>query len=92
MQATQATTDEIAEVLADTREAWSAFQEQVATLKARMRAHPEFGSQMDRIEAYGALDGRDEGGGQSMEGWLTEIADELAIVASAEEMDEEAAR
>ena len=87
-----ATTDEIGEILADARNAWADFQELVATLKAGMRQHPDLVPQLERIEAYGALVGRDEGAGQSMEGWLDEIADELAIVASAESMEEGDAR
>ena len=89
---TPTTLDEIAELLADVREVWGEFQEQVDQLKAAMRRSPALHLQLERIEAYGALEGRDEGAGQSMEGWLDEIAAEIEIEKSAAEMDEEDAR
>ena len=57
------------------RTAWLAYQERVDALKEALRrsTHPGLAFELQRIEAYGALAGRDEGMGQSRAGWLDEI-------------------
>ena len=57
------------------RIAWHAYQQMVRELKGALRAsaHPGLAFELKRIEAYDALVGRDEGMGQSMDGWLDEI-------------------
>ena len=50
-------------------------QERVAELKRALRAsgHPDLRFELEQIEAYDALAGRDQGVGQSVAGWLDEI-------------------
>ena len=83
---------ELQELLAKARDAWAFFQADVAALKDAMHTIPEMEPQLRRIEAYGALVGRDEGMGQSMEGWLDEIAEEIRIGYDAANMQEGDAR
>ncbi|MGC8634839.1 MAG: hypothetical protein ACP5VP_09265 [Candidatus Limnocylindrales bacterium] len=66
---------EVLDTLPAARAAWLAYQERVDELKQALRAsdHPGLRFELARIEAYGALEGRDEGMGRSMEGWLDEI-------------------
>ena len=82
--------DKLADLLEDAREAWSEYQERVEDLMREMRHSASNGiaHQVRRIEAYGALGGRDEGMGQSMVGWLDEIADEIRIERDAADMEE----
>ena len=68
------TTDETMDALIDARKAWDAWQEAWADLKRTMRAAD---LSTVRIEAYQAGTGYDEGGGQSMEGWLDEIEQQI---------------
>ena len=68
-------TGEVLDALEAARKAWAGYQEQVAELKQALRAsgHPRLRFELERIAAYDALVGRDEGMGQSMDGWLEEI-------------------
>ena len=83
---------ELQELLAKARDAWAFFQADVEALKQAMAQTPELAGELRRIEAYGALVGRDEGMGQSMEGWLDEIAEEIRIGYDAANMQEGDAR
>ena len=67
--------DEVIDAVGAAREAWEEYLERVHELKAAMRRcqSSEVQFELDRIEAYDALVGRDEGMGQSMTGWLEEI-------------------
>jgi hypothetical protein len=67
--------DEVLDAVEAARAAWTEYQERVAELQQALRAsdHPGLRFELRRIEAYAALIGRDEGMGQSMEGWLDEI-------------------
>lgn len=66
---------EVLDAIAASRAAWDAYQARVDELKEVLRrsAHPGLAFELERIEAYDALVGRDEGMGQSMDGWLDEI-------------------
>lgn len=68
---------EVLDAVEAARDAWAEFQDRVDALKEVLRAsdHPGLRFELARIEAYDALVGRDEGIGQSMEGWLDEIAE-----------------
>ena len=71
------TTDKAGELrdeLDDVREAWGAWTEQWAAFGRLLRAG---GYNTDRLDAYRVGTGFDEGGGQSMEAWLTEIETDL---------------
>ena len=69
------TADEVIDAAEAAREAWQEYLERVDDLKAAMRAsdRQEVRFELERVEAYDALVGRDEGMGQSMAGWLDEI-------------------
>ncbi len=70
------TNDEVREAVAAAREAWNEYQERVAELKQVLLANrrdPAIAFELERIQAYDALVGRDEGMGISMAGWLDEI-------------------
>jgi hypothetical protein len=69
--------DEVLGAVEAARAAWTEYQERVAELKQALRAsdHPGLRFELERIEAYAALVGRDEGMGMSMAGWLDEIAE-----------------
>ena len=57
------------------RLAWHPYQQTVNGLKGALRASdlPGLAFELQRIAAYDALAGGDEGMGQSMDGWLDEI-------------------
>ena len=88
------TFDELADLVEESRDAWREYQATIENLMPAMRHSPSNGiaHEVRRIEAYGALVGRDEGMGQSMEGWLDEIADEIRIERDAADMAEGDAR
>ncbi len=67
--------DDVLDAVETARAAWAAYQARVDELKQALResVNPALALELRRIEAYGALVGRDEGMGQSMEGWLDEI-------------------
>ncbi|HSW42626.1 MAG TPA: hypothetical protein VLM76_08975 [Patescibacteria group bacterium] len=65
---------ELREELDDVREAWRAWTEQWAAFGRALRAGAY---NTDRLDAYQVGSGFDEGGGQSMEGWLSEIEADL---------------
>jgi hypothetical protein len=69
-----ADTDTVADALEEARRAWSDWQDAWANVQQGMRAAD---MSTARIEAYRVGTGYDEGGGQSMEGWLDEIEDDL---------------
>jgi len=58
---------ELRDELEDVREAWREWTEQWAAFGRTLRAG---GYNTDRLDAYKVATGCDEGGGQSMEGWL----------------------
>ncbi len=60
--------------LEDVREAWREWIEQWAGFQRTLR---HGGYNTCRLDAYGVGAGSDEGGGQSMEGWLSEIESDL---------------
>lgn len=60
--------------LEDVREAWREWTEQWEAFQRTLR---HGGYNTDRLDAYGVGTGSDEGGGQSMEGWLSEIETDL---------------
>ena len=60
--------------LEDVREAWREWTEQWEAFQRTLR---HGGYNTYRLDAYGVGTGSDEGGGQSMEGWLTEIETDL---------------
>jgi hypothetical protein len=65
----------VLDAVAAARTAWDAYQARVDELKQALResVNPALAFELRRIEAYDALVGRDEGMGQSMEGWLDEV-------------------
>jgi hypothetical protein len=63
------TFDAVADALEEARRAWSDWQDAWTGLQRAMRSA--------RIDAYRVGTGYDEGGGQSLEGWLDEIEDAL---------------
>ena len=65
---------ELRDELEDVREAWREWTEQWAAFGRTLRAG---GYTTDRLDAYRVGTGFDEGGGQSMEGWLAEIETDL---------------
>jgi hypothetical protein len=67
-----ATRDAVADALDDARRAWSDWQDAWTGVQRAMRAA---GMSTARIDAYRVGTGYDEGGGQSLEGWLDEIED-----------------
>ncbi len=69
-----ATRDAVADALEDARRAWTDWQEAWTSVQQAMRSA---GMSTDRIEAYRVGSGYDEGGGQSLEGWLDEIEADL---------------
>ena len=56
------------------RHAWTDWQAAWTNLQRAMRSA---GMSTARIDAYRVGTGYDEGGGQSLEGWLDEIGDDL---------------
>jgi hypothetical protein len=82
---------ELDELVAKARDAWAFFAADVAALKEALRrtATPALAAELRRIEAYGALEGRDEGLGHTMTDWLDEIADVIASGRAAAEMEDE---
>ena len=67
-------TSTVADALEDARRAWSDWQDAWTGVQQAMRAA---GMSTDRIDAYRVGTGYDEGGGQSLEGWLDEIEADL---------------
>ena len=65
---------ELREELEDVREAWREWTEQWEAFQRTLR---HGGYNTYRLDAYQVGTGFDEGGGQSMEGWLTEIETDL---------------
>lgn len=68
------TRDAVAEALEDARLAWQKWQDAWAEVQETMR---DAGMSTVRIEAYRVGSGYDEGGGQSLIGWLDEIDREV---------------
>jgi len=75
MTMTSETAGELRDELDDVREAWREWTEQWAAFGRLLRAG---GYNTDRLDAYRVGTGFDEGGGQSMEGWLSEIETDLS--------------
>jgi hypothetical protein len=74
---TEMTTELVSELrddLEDVREAWREWTEKWQVFGRTLR---RAGYSTDRLAAYRVGTGFDEGGGQSMEGWLTEIETDL---------------
>ena len=74
---TQMTTDqanELRDELEMTRVAWSDWLERWEDFRRRLH---HGGYNTYRLDAYQVGSGSDEGGGQSMEGWLDEIESDL---------------
>ncbi len=71
--------DERRDALEDVREAWREWSE---TWQAFQRTLRHAGYNTYRLDAYLVGTGSDEGGGQSMEGWLDEIGADLAEAAA----------
>ena len=69
-----ATRDAVYDALEEARQAWSDWQEAWTGVQRAMRSA---GMSTARIDAYRVGTGYDEGGGQSLEGWLDEIEDAL---------------
>jgi hypothetical protein len=67
-------TDEVEAALSAARKAWGDWEDAWAMLLHRMRAA---GLSTTRIDAYMVGTGYDEGGGQSLLGWLDEIQDQI---------------
>ena len=65
---------ELRDELEDMREAWREWTEQWEAFQRTLR---QGGYDTYRLDAYKVGTGFDEGGGQSMEGWLTEIETDL---------------
>lgn len=65
---------ELREELEDVREVWREWTERWAAFRRTLR---HGGYNTYRLDAYGVGTGSDEGGGQSMEGWLSEIESDL---------------
>jgi len=65
---------ELREELEDVREAWRAWTEQWEAFGRTLR---HAGYNTYRLDAYRVGTGSDEGGGRSMEGWLSEIESDL---------------
>jgi hypothetical protein len=72
--ATEMTSQELTNELEAVREAWDEWTEQWATFQHHLR---HGGYNTYRLDAYKVGTGFDEGGGQSMEGWLSEIQADL---------------
>jgi hypothetical protein len=68
------TTDTVADALEEARRAWADWQDAWTNVQQAMRAAD---MSTARIEAYRVGTGYDEGGGQSLDGWLDEIEDAL---------------
>ena len=71
------TTDKASELrdeLEDVREAWREWTEKWEAFQQTLR---HGGYNTYRLDAYRVGTGFDEGGGRSMEGWLTEIESDL---------------
>ena len=71
---TEATRTDLLDELEMTRVAWSDWQERWEDFRRRLR---HGGYNTYRLDAYQVGSGSDEGGGQSMEGWLDEIESDL---------------
>jgi hypothetical protein len=74
---TAMTTEKASELrneLEDVREAWREWTEQWEAFGRTLR---HAGYNTYRLDAYRVGTGSDEGGGQSMEGWLSEIETDL---------------
>jgi hypothetical protein len=67
-------TNALRDELEDVREAWSRWTDVWQAYQRTLRAA---GYSTARLEAYQVGMGTDEGGGQSMEGWLAEIESDL---------------
>jgi hypothetical protein len=67
-------TNELREELDEVREAWLDWLVSWEDFRRRLR---HAGYPMARLETYQPGMGSDEGGGQSMEGWLDEIEHDL---------------
>jgi len=65
---------ELRDELEDVREAWREWTEQWEAFGRTLR---HAGYNTYRLDAYRVGTGSDEGGGRSMEGWLTEIETDL---------------
>ena len=71
---TEATRTDLLDELEMTRVAWSDWLERWEDFRRRLR---HGGYNTYRLDAYRVGMGTDEGGGQSMEGWLSEIETDL---------------
>ena len=65
---------ELRDELDDVREAWREWTEQCEGFQRTLR---HGGYNTYRLDAYRVGTGFDEGGGRSMEGWLSEIENDL---------------
>ena len=64
----------VADALEEARRAWSDWQEAWTGVQRAMRSA---GLSTARIDAYRVGTGYEEGGGQSMEGWLDEVEKDI---------------
>ena len=71
------TTDRANELRDELEEVRAAWQEWIETWSAFGRTLRHSGYNTYRLDAYQVGVGSDEGGGQSMEGWLSEIESDL---------------
>jgi hypothetical protein len=69
------TAQELRNGLEEVREAWRTWTDRWSEFHRTLR---HGGYDTYRLDAYGVGVGRDEGGGQSLEGWLDEIDTDLA--------------
>ena len=69
------TAQELREQLDEVREAWREWSDRWEEFGTRLR---HAGYSTYRLDAYRVGTGFDEGGGQSMEGWLEEVDTDLA--------------
>jgi len=68
------TAQELRDGLEEVREAWQQWTDRWAEYQRTLR---HAGYNTYRLDAYQVGVGRDEGGGQSMEGWFSEIESDL---------------
>jgi hypothetical protein len=69
------TAQELRDELDEVREAWQSWMDHWSEFQGSLQ---RAGYDTCRLEAYQVGIGRDEGGGQSLEGWLDEIDTDLA--------------
>jgi hypothetical protein len=69
------TAQELRDELEEVREAWGSWTDRWSQFQSTLSRS---GYDTFRLDAYGVGTGSDEGGGQSLEGWLDEIEADLA--------------